>query len=184
MKKDSKAKIVSTYADALYMAAVEKNIVTRVLDDVKRLIRILQEDGDIIKYLSNPVWALEDKRQALSVVAEKLGLDKDVLSCLDVIAANGRFPELLPILEEFQHVWYRKNNIVEVDVQSVKSLSSAQNEKLIAGLEAMLSKKVVINYQIRPDVLGGLVIKFGSSMIDDSVRGKLNRLEIMMKGGQ
>lgn len=48
----------------------------------------------------------------------------------------------------------------------------------------MLSQKVVVNYEICPEILGGLIVKFGSSMIDDSIRGKLNRLEIMMKGGQ
>ena len=100
------------------------------------------------------------------------------------MAANGRFGELLPILEEFQHVWYRKNGYVEVSVQSAQALSNAQEKSLTANLEKMLSQKVVVNYEICPEILGGLIVKFGSSMIDDSIRGKLNRLEIMMKGGQ
>ena len=100
------------------------------------------------------------------------------------MAANGRFGELLPILEEFQHIWYRKNGYVEASVQSAQALSNAQEKSLTANLEKMLSKKVVVNYEICPEILGGLIVKFGSSMIDDSIRGKLNRLEIMMKGGQ
>ena len=73
---------------------------------------------------------------------------------------------------------------MEVEVQSAGALSPAQDKSLTAALEKMLSGKVVVNYQIRPEILGGLIVKFGSSMIDDSICGKLNRLEIMMKGGQ
>ena len=69
-------------------------------------------------------------------------------------------------------------------MQSAQALSNAQEKSLTANLEKMLSKKVVVNYEICSEILGGLIVKFGSSMIDDSIRGKLNRLEIMMKGGQ
>lgn len=184
MKKISKAKIISTYAAALYGAAEEKKTVAKVLEDIRQLVVILREDGSIVKYLANPVWNLDSKREALSEVARKLKLDKETLNCLDIVAANGRFGELLPILEEFQHIWYRKNGYVEASVQSAQALSNAQEKSLTANLEKMLSKKVVVNYEICPEILGGLIVKFGSSMIDDSIRGKLNRLEIMMKGGQ
>ncbi len=184
MKKISKAKIISTYADALYGAAEEKNAVSRVFEDVKRLSDIFRSDETLVKYLANPVWNLESKKQALAEIAEKLKLDKETLNCLDIIASNNRFAELLPILDEFTHIWYRKSGIVEVEVQSADVLSPIQDKNLTAALEKMLSGKVVVNYQIRPEILGGLIVKFGSSMIDDSIRGKLNRLEIMMKGGQ
>ena len=177
MKKISKAKIISTYAAALYGAAEEKKAVAKVLEDIRQLVVILREDGSIVKYLANPVWNLDSKREALSEVARKLKLDKETLNCLDIVAANGRFGELLPILEEFQHIWYRKNGYVEASVQSAQALSNAQEKSLTANLEKMLSKKVVVNYEICPEILGGLIVKFGSSMIDDSIRGKLNRLD-------
>ena len=184
MKKISKAKIITTYAEALYGAAEEKKAVDKVLRDVKTLIQVLVEDSSIVKYLSNPVWQSDSKAEALNLVGKKLGLDKETLSCLDIIAANNRFPELLAILKEFVHVWYTKNGYVEVKVQSVQELSATQEKKLLGALEKMLSKKIVLSYEIRPEILGGLVVQFGSSMIDDSIRGKLNRLETVMKGGQ
>ncbi len=184
MKKISKSKIITTYALALYGAAEEKKAVSKVLDDVKTLIQVLKEDSSIIKYLSNPVWPADSKDEALKQVGKKLKLDKETLNCLEIISSNNRFSELLLILEEFVHIWYTKNGYVEVSVQSVQKLSIAQEKKLSSTLEKMLSKKVVLSYEVRPEILGGLIVKFGSSMIDDSIRGKLNRLEIMMKGGQ
>ena len=184
MKKISKAKVISTYAEALYGAAEEKKAVSRVFEDVKCLSEIFHADETMVKHLANPVWNLDSKKQALAEIAAKLKLDKETLNCLDIIASNNRFAELLPILDEFKHIWYRKNGIVEVEVQSAGALSPAQDKSLTAALDKMLSGKVVVNYQIRPEILGGLIVKFGSSMIDDSICGKLNRLEIMMKGGQ
>ena len=101
MKKISKAKIITTYAEALYGAAEEKKAVDKVLRDVKTLIQVLVEDSSIVKYLSNPVWQSDSKAEALNLVGKKLGLDKETLSCLDIIATNNRFPELLAILKEF-----------------------------------------------------------------------------------
>ena len=75
-----------------------------------------------------------------------------------------------------------KNNIAEVSVDSAKALSVAQDKKLKANLEKVLGKKVVLTYTVLPEVLGGLRIKFGSEMFDDTIAAKLNRLEIMMKG--
>ena len=100
------------------------------------------------------------------------------------MADNGRLAELSGVLDEFKHIYYRQHNIEEVEVLTVKALSAAQNTKLKTILEKKLSKKVLITYTIKPELLGGLVVKYGSSMIDDSIAGKLTRLEIIMKGGQ
>lgn len=94
------------------------------------------------------------------------------------------FAELPQILEAFRHVYYIRHDIAEVEVGTVRELSAAQDKKLRANLEKMLSRKVVVKYEIKPELLGGLVIKFNSNMIDDSLKSKLNRLELVMKGGQ
>ena len=84
----------------------------------------------------------------------------------------------------WKHVYYIRHDIAEVEVGTVRELSAAQDKKLRANLEKMLSRKVVVKYEIKPELLGGLVIKFNSNMIDDSLKSKLNRLELVMKGGQ
>lgn len=184
MKKDSKTKIARIYALALYEAAEEKKAVAKVSEDMRKLSEAVAADGDIVKYLANPLWEINDKKSALKAVAQKLKLTSETLNCLDIIADNNRFAELAMILGEFKHISYQKEGVVEVAVQSVKPLNAAQDKKLKTNLEKMLSKKIVVNYEIKPELLGGLVIKFNSNMIDDSLKGKLNRLELVMKGGQ
>lgn len=184
MKKDSKTKIARVYALALYEAAEEKKVVEKVSEDIIKLHDIISADADIVKNLANPLWAVEDKVSALKAVAVKLKLDSETLNCLNLIAENGRFAEMAQILDEFKHIYYAKHGITEVEVGTVKTLSATQDKKLRANLEKMLSSKVVVRYQIKPELLGGLVIKFNSNMIDDSLKSKLNRLELVMKGGQ
>lgn len=184
MKKISKSKIAVTYATALYEAAVETKALDKVWADAGKLRDLLKESDDWVTYLSNPMVADDDKKDVLNKIAQKLKLDKDTLRCLDVVFENGRFANIGAILNEFIHVYYRKNGFAEVEVETVKQLSAAQDKKLQQNLEKILSKKVVLAYKITPEIIGGLRIKFGSEMIDNSLASKLNRLEIEMKGVQ
>ena len=184
MKKISKSKIISTYASSLYQAAEENKAVEKVLHDVETLKSLVAEDEQIVANLANQIWSVDSKRKAIAEIVKKVKLGKELGACLDALAENGRMAELAGILDEYKHIYYRKHNIEEVEVQTVKALSAAQDSKLKALLEKKLAKKVLINYTITPDLLGGLIVKYGSSMIDDSLKGKLTRLEIIMKGGQ
>ncbi len=184
MKQESKFKISSRYAEALYEAAAEKGDVTAVMKDMDVLIRDVANDKQAITYLANPLWNVDDKKDALQKVAAKLKLADETLRCLEIIAERNRFSELGMILNDFKSLYYARHGIVEVKVETVKPLSKTQDSKLKANLEKLLDKKVLIDYQIKPEILGGLVVSYGSDMIDDSISGKLNRLENVMKGGQ
>ncbi len=184
MKKDSKSKIASVYAEALYGAAEELKAVAKVHGDVLTLIKVIKEEENFAKSFANPLWNADSKKSALKEIASKLKLSKESLNCLDIIADNNRFAEIEQILDAFVHLYYKKQNITEISVDSVKKLTDKQNEKVLQMLEQKFGKKIVVNYNIVPELLGGLRIQYGSTMIDDSVLGKLNRLEMMMKGGQ
>lgn len=182
MKKISKAKIAATYANALYQAAVEKNNLERVFADVRKLLPLVEADPEFAAYMANPLWLDKDKADVLRQVAAKTGMDSETFRCLEVISENRRFAELSEILKAFEHIYYQKKNIIEVEVDSVKPLSAAQDKKLRANLEKSLGRNVAVAYAIKPEILGGLRVRFGSDMIDDTLIHKLNRLEIMMKG--
>lgn len=88
-------------------------------------------------------------------VAEKLKLSKETLRCLDIVADNHRFGELLLILQEFVHIYYQRNNMQEVEVESVKELSAAQDKKLQANLEKVLGKKLSFLIKSVPSLSAG-----------------------------
>ena len=184
MKKNSKNKIYSTYAQSLYQAAEDSKMLDSVCKDVELLSSLINEDSQIISCLNNQIWPIASKLEAVSEISKKLKLNKETVSFLNIVIANRRVSDLAGILDEFGHIYCHKHGVEEVEVMTAKSLSSAQDSKLKNMLEKKLAKKVLIKYTVNPDLLGGLIVKYDSLMIDDSLKGKLTRLEIMMKGGQ
>lgn len=182
MKKTSKAKVARVYSTALYDAAVENGAVDKVWNDMIELRRLLEENVDFGKYMANPLWSDEDKFDVLNKTAEIQGFCVDTLNCLQILVENRRMKDLSLIVDDFKNVYYQKNNIAEVVVETVKALSALQDNRLKKVLESALSRKVAIVYKINSALLGGLRVQCESMMFDDSLSRKLNYLENMMKG--
>lgn len=182
MKKSSKTKIARVYSAALYEAAVEKKCVAQVWEDAAKLQNLLKTDAEFEAYLASPLWDEKDKNDVLAKTAKILGLRQETLNCLEIVTANHRVGDLAMILDDFGKIYYLKNNIAEVDVDTVKKLSAAQDNNLKKVLAQIFAKEVVINYNINPSIIGGLRIQYGSKMFDDSLAAKLNYLENVMKG--
>jgi F-type H+-transporting ATPase subunit delta len=87
-------------------------------------------------------------------------------------------------MQDYKNIFYRKKNICPVLVKTVAELSDAQKKKLTSAMEKYTGKKVVVDYQIRPELLGGLLIECDSKVIDDSIKGKIDRLTLLMKGAE
>ncbi|MBE6452522.1 MAG: ATP synthase F1 subunit delta [Alphaproteobacteria bacterium] len=182
MKKISKTKVANTYAMALLETALDKKVLNKVFDDVLKIKSVLAQDAGFVGFMTNPMYSDDDKSKALSEVVKKTKISTVSAQFLDVLRQNRRLCYLDIISDEFVHLYYKHNDIAEVEVESVKALSAGQNKKMLAVLEKQLGKKAVVTCSINPELIGGLRVRVGSKMFDDSVVTKLNHLEIMMKG--
>lgn len=182
LKKTSKTKIARTYSLALYEASVGVKAVDNVFKDIVKLGSLLKNNQDVLDYLENPLWKESDKLDVLTKIAKVEKLSAETLRCLEVVCQNHRVVDLQLILKEYEHLYYRKKNIAEVEVETVKTFSSSQDKKLKEVLENILNQGVVVKYVLNPSLLGGLRVKCKSKMFDDSLSTKLNYLENLMKG--
>ena len=182
VKKSSKTKIARVYALALYEVAEARKCTDKVLKEAAALQQVITQNPDLEAYLASPLYEEKDKEDVLKKTAKALSLSAETLSCLEVITQNHRIADLKAILEMYASVYYQKNNIAEVFVETVKKLSPAQDKKLGAVLQKLFGKQVVVSYQLNPSLIGGLRVKNGSEMFDDSLANKLNHLENLMKG--
>ena len=184
MKKDSKNKLAASYADAMFEAARAAKAGSRVLSDVETLKSALEEDPKIVGMLANPLWKTDAKtdakKAAVSEIGSRLGLSGVTVNALLTAADNNRLNLLPEILDRCKALFYAADNIAEVSVTSAAVLKKDQDERLKRGLEKWLQKKVVIKYTIKPEILGGLLVECGSIMFDDSLKGKLEKLELLM----
>lgn len=180
MKKVSKTTVAKNYAQALYDAAQSKGLADIVYHDCRKLSGTFTASE--IKTLNNPAWRESEKKETVREIAKALDLSEPTANFLELMAQNRRLNDFNDALEQFEHIYLKENGIMEINVECVQKLSAAQEKKLQQGLEKKLGQKTVIYYNINPEILGGLVVQYGSVRIDDSLSGKLNRLEQIMKG--
>lgn len=184
MKKNEQTRLIRSYAEALYEVSDASGLSEKVLEESSSFAADMVADPQIAMYLANPILSNNDKEQALSEVAKKRKMSKPMCGLLKTMAQNGRSDVLLYVMQDYKNIFYRKKNICPVLVKTVAELSDAQKKKLTSAMEKYTGKKVVVDYQIRPELLGGLLIECDSKVIDDSIKGKIDRLTLLMKGAE
>lgn len=182
MKKNSKEKIAHIYADALYAAAKESNVLTKVKHDADTLLEIFMADSTLASAMSNPLLSEAERQEVLNLLGQKAKLQAATLRCLELMADEGRLGIAALVMSDFCHLCCQNDQIAEVVVETVKDLSAAQSKKLEEVLTRRLGKQVAIDYRITPSILGGLRVQYGSYLLDASLSHKLNCLENVMKG--
>lgn len=181
MKKVSKLQIADSYAEALYEAAKKENSLTGVFQDTEALTKVTAQLSEF-KLFNNPLLTNNQKKELAAQISNTLKLLPTTAHFLEIVSTNNRIADLQSILSRFKKLFYKAEGIVQVNVESVQKLSAEQDKKLHDELEKRLKQKIIINYIINPRLLGGLIVQYGSTRIDDSLAGKLNRLEQVMKG--
>ena len=182
MNKGSKLKNAILYATSLYEGAEECKKLPQVRSDVEVLQDILTESDKDFVLLNNPIWPLNAKTEIAASISDKLKLSKPAANLLKILIENHRVDDLGLILNQFKEYYNKKQNIADVTVETVTELSAAQDEKLKQKLSVLFNKDVVVNYHLNPQILGGLIIKCGTVLIDSSVKHRLDSLEQLMKG--
>jgi F-type H+-transporting ATPase subunit delta len=183
MKKTSKMQIARSYAQALYQAASDGGLLERISQEIPTL-REAFADKEQLRRLNDPLWSTQRKNALLEQVAASLELSPVSTNFLKSLAENDRLEDIQTVLEEFTHLFYKKNHIKEICVESVCPLSAAQSQRLGQGLARIFGQKIALSYVINPELLGGLMIRADSVQIDDSLADKLRRLGEVMKGKQ
>ena len=174
--------IAARYAGALFDIADERHALDQVAADLEKLKAILADNSDLSAALRNPTYDSQQQGRAIVEVAKAAGVSPVVLNLLGVLAKNRRLFALGAIADAFLAELARRRGQMTVDVTSAQPLTSEQSDRLIEKLNQTLAAKVRINAKVDPALLGGLVVKIGSKLVDSSIRTKLIGLERIMKG--
>ena len=173
--------ISKRYASALYDLAAEKKIVDSVLKDLELLQKCIQENEDLKLLVKNPLIASSDKLNIFEKILSKQKADNLTNTFLKVISSNRRFARLSSIISQFMNINSQKRGNVLVDVTSADELSDDQKNVIKDQLKSILGKQLFLNFYIDKKILGGLIVKIGSKMIDSSLLTKINKLKIAMR---
>lgn len=180
MQKISKYKTATTYAQAWFSAAKDNHIEDKVFEEIRLLKESMAENGELWGVLMQPVDDNNDKVKIMNDIAKKAKFSAVSEETLKMIAENNRLNILKMICGAFTKIYYQDKGIVEVTVDTAVELSETQDGRLKKTLENKLKSPVIINYRIKPEVLGGLAVRFNSWLVDDTISGKLKKLKQYM----
>jgi len=173
--------VAGRYASALFDLAEEANQVRQVEKDLISLQSLLNESADLKRMVRSPVFSSDEQGRAIAAVAEKAGLAPLVVNFLKVLARNRRLFALNKMIRTFLALAARQRGEVNAEVATAHPLTDEQLATLKETLRASAGKDVQLITKVDPTLLGGLIVKMGSRMIDSSIRTKLTSLKTAMK---
>ena len=176
------ASLAGRYASALFGLARDERQIDAVARSLDALSSALVDSRDFAELVASPMVGREDAAKAFAGLAPELGLDPITAKFLGVLARNGRKSELRKIIRLFKRIAAEHRGEISAEVTTAHPLKDDQVAALKAQLKKRAGRDVTLDAQVDPDILGGIVIKLGSEMIDASIRTKLNRLASAMKG--
>ncbi len=173
--------IASRYATAVFDLAHEGKAIKALESDVAALDAAIGESADLRTLLTSPLYSREEQSDAIVAVAKKMKLSDMTSNVLALLAAKRRLFVLPHLIAVLQDMLSEARGEVTAEVTSAKKLTKAQADKLAATLKAQVGKSVTIKETVDESIIGGLIVKVGSKMIDTSIASKLNALQNTMK---
>jgi len=170
------------YATALFDLAVEAKTLDAVAASLATLKGALAESADLKAMTTSPMVSRTAAAAGIKCVAESLKLDTLTRNFLGVLAKNRRLAALPAIIRDFNALVAARRGEISARVTSAHALSAAQQKALAAKLKAGLGRDVALDITVDPAILGGLIVRVGSRMIDSSLKTRLDSLGQALKG--
>jgi F-type H+-transporting ATPase subunit delta len=174
--------LAGRYAVALYDLADQSHQLDVVAGDLKTIRGLLDESADLRQMVRSPVLKRAEQSRAILAVLKAAGVSELTLRFVGVTADNRRLAALPAMIDAFLRRLAEKRGEVAAEVTSAKPLNEAQLARVTEQLKRAVGGKVVIDLKVDPGLIGGLVVRVGSKLIDNSLKTKLMRLQLAMKG--
>lgn len=174
--------LTGRYASALFELADEQKKLDKVAENLTALKAAIGESAELRELIRSPLYGRDDQAKAMAALLDKMGVEDLTRSFVLVIVRNRRLFALRQIADAYLVELARRRGEVTAEVTAAGELSEEQKKALTEALNKSVSGKVQLDVKIDPAILGGLIVRIGSRMIDSSVRSKLQRLKFAMKG--
>ncbi|PRY92613.1 ATP synthase F1 subcomplex delta subunit [Hasllibacter halocynthiae] len=173
--------IAERYATAVFEIAREGGAIDALAADLDKLQAALNESEDLRALLNSPIYTREEQERGIGAVASAIGLGGTLSNTLRLMATKRRLFAAGELVRALRARIADERGEVTAEVTTAKSLTAAQRGKLAETLSGNLGRDVNIDETVDPGIIGGLIVRVGSKMIDTSIRSKLGALQNTMK---
>ena len=173
--------IAERYATAAFELAREEDSLDRLEGDVDALSGALRDSDALRELISSPIYTRDEQERAIGAVAERMGLGTTTANTLRLMATKRRLFVLRAWLADLRAMIADHRGQVTAEVVSARPMGDAQRERLVRTLRERVGRDVKIDSRVDEGLIGGLVVRVGSKMIDTSIRSKLQALETTLR---
>jgi F-type H+-transporting ATPase subunit delta len=166
--------IAAVYARSLFEVAQEQNKLDSVRDELGGFVDALNETRELQTFFFSPYFSTVEKKDGLDRAVT--GADPIVVNFLKLLIENHRMPVVFRVRREFDRLWEEENKLLPVQVTSAVELDAATVEQIGARISEQTGRKVDLSASVEPDILGGIVVRVGNSVLDASIRSRLEKL--------
>ena len=178
---DTSSGVAGRYATALFELALEEKALDTVANDLNRFNQALDAFEDLTRLVKSPVFTAEEQGRALAAILDKIEIEGLTKNFLLLVAKNRRLFATPDMISAFRAMLARHRGEASASVVAASKLTEVQIAALKQALKAALGKEVMLEERVDPALLGGLVVRVGSRMVDSSLRTRLNTLKVAMK---
>jgi F-type H+-transporting ATPase subunit delta len=170
------------YAHALFELALEEKATDAVKSDLDQFDKLIDESPDLLRLVRSPVFGAEEQLKALTAILDKAGIKGLAANFLRVITTNRRLFAVRDMIRAYRALVARHKGEVTAQVTVAEQLNDKNVDALKGALKSITGgKDVDLDVKVDPAIIGGLVVKVGSRMVDSSLRTKLNAIKLAMK---
>jgi F-type H+-transporting ATPase subunit delta len=174
--------LAERYAGALFDIADERRMLDAVASDLRQLRTMLADSVDLSRLVRSPILTRGEQGKAVSALAERAGFAPLVRDFLAVVAKNRRLFAIPAMIEAYLARLAERRGEVTAEVIAAQQLSETQLTQLGDQLHRSVGRRVSVDTRVDPGLIGGMIVKVGSRMVDGSLKSKLQRLQLAMKG--
>ena len=172
------AAVAGRYARAFAEVVFEQKLdATKAVQELRSVEQVLEANVTLRRVWENPSVPAEQKRGVLDAIARKLGLSKPARNFVAVLLDRRRIAQFSSIVRQYEQEVNERLGITDADITSFRELSPSEKRKFEAKIAEVTGKQVRAQYKTEPGILGGAIVRVGSTVYDGSVRGQLQKLK-------
>jgi F-type H+-transporting ATPase subunit delta len=166
--------LARVYGRALFQVAEEQDKVDVLREQLGQFADALEQNRELKLFFFSPYFSTAEKQQALAGLLE--GADEAFVEFLKLLIENHRMPVIFRVRRAYERLWDEANRVLPVQVTSAIELDEATTQSIGASIGQSTSRKVTLSTRVDPDILGGIVVRVGNSILDASIRSRLEQL--------
>ncbi len=166
--------LAQVYGRSLFQVALEQGHMDELREQLGQFADALDQNHELAVFFFSPYFSTKEKQESLGRLLE--GADPAFLNFLELLIENHRMPVIFRIRQEYERLWDEENRMLPVEITSAIALDEDTTESLGKTIGERAGRKVALAARVDPDILGGIIIRVGNSILDASIRNRLEQL--------